>query len=290
MNWKVFRTRAVTALVFVLVMMAGLLLNEWSFLLLFSVIHFGCWIEYQRLLGRIDPSYKNISTFHRYGVMLAGWSMMLYAAGDIYHIANITLPGIGLAMGLTFAFALPIVEILFSQQVNFTHIRYSALGLIYISLSWALMINTRSIHEIWVTGNGWPYEVGLMIPLVTIFSIWINDTMAYIVGSIIGKTPFSKISPKKTIEGTAGGIILCVAAMGTLAYFIKMPVIHICIIAAISAIAGTAGDLLESKIKRVANVKDSGSIMPGHGGFLDRFDSLLLATPFVWLYVMIVMK
>ncbi|OJY81548.1 MAG: phosphatidate cytidylyltransferase [Sphingobacteriales bacterium 40-81] len=290
MNWKVFRTRAVTALVFVLVMMAGLLLNEWSFLLLFSVIHFGCWIEYQRLLGRIDPSYKNISTFHRYGVMLAGWSMMLYAAGDIYHIANITLPGIGLAMGLTFAFALPIVEILFSQQVNFTHIRYSALGLIYISLSWALMINTRSIHEIWVTGNGWPYEVGLMIPLATIFSIWINDTMAYIVGSLIGKTPFSKISPKKTIEGTAGGIILCVAAMGTLAYFIKMPVIHICIIAAISAIAGTAGDLLESKIKRVANVKDSGSIMPGHGGFLDRFDSLLLATPFVWLYVMIVMK
>ena len=215
---------------------------------------------------------------------------MLYAAGDIYHIANITLPGIGLAMGLTFAFALPIVEILFSQQVNFTHIRYSALGLIYISLSWALMINTRSIHEIWVTGNGWPYEVGLMIPLATIFSIWINDTMAYIVGSLIGKTPFSKISPKKTIEGTAGGIILCVAAMGTLAYFIKMPVIHICIIAAISAIAGTAGDLLESKIKRVANVKDSGSIMPGHGGFLDRFDSLLLATPFVWLYVMIVMK
>ncbi|MBN8788256.1 MAG: phosphatidate cytidylyltransferase [Terrimonas sp.] len=290
MNWKVFRTRAVTALVFVLVMMAGLLLNEWSFLLLFSVIHFGCWIEYQRLLGRIDPSYKNISTFHRYGVMLAGWSMMLYAAGDIYHIANITLPGIGLAMGLTFAFALPIVEILFSQQVNFTHIRYSALGLIYISLSWALMINTRSIHEIWVTGNGWPYEVGLMIPLATIFSIWINDTMAYIVGSLIGKTPFSKISPKKTIEGTAGGIILCVAAMGTLAYFSKMPVIHICIIAAISAIAGTAGDLLESKIKRVANVKDSGSIMPGHGGFLDRFDSLLLATPFVWLYVMIVMK
>ncbi|WP_240628075.1 phosphatidate cytidylyltransferase [Terrimonas sp.] len=290
MNWKVFRTRAITALVFVLVMMAGLLLNEWSFLLLFSVIHFGCWIEYQRLLGRIDPSYKNISTFHRYGVMLAGWSMMLYAAGDIYHIANITLPGIGLAMGLTFAFALPIVEILFSQQVNFTHIRYSALGLIYISLSWALMINIRSIHEIWVTGNGCPYEVGLMIPLVTIFSIWINDTMAYIVGSLIGKTPFSKISPKKTIEGTAGGIILCVASMGILAYFIKMPVMHICIIAAISAVAGTAGDLLESKIKRMANVKDSGSIMPGHGGFLDRFDSLLLATPFVWLYVMIVMK
>ncbi|MCC6288894.1 MAG: phosphatidate cytidylyltransferase [Chitinophagaceae bacterium] len=289
LNWKVFRTRALTALVFVLVMMVGFLLNEWSFLLLFTIIHFGCWFEYQRLISRIDPSYKNISTFHRYGVMLAGWSIMLYAAGDVYHAVGITLPSIGLAMGLIFAFALPVIEILFSQQLNFAHIRYSALGLIYISLSWALMINIRSMHEIWVTGNGWPYTVGLMIPLATIFSIWINDTMAYIVGSLIGKTPFSKISPKKTVEGTLGGIILCVAAMGALAYACKMPVMHICIIAAIAAIAGTAGDLLESKIKRMANVKDSGSIMPGHGGFLDRFDSLLLATPFVWLYVMVMM-
>ncbi|MFT3947534.1 MAG: phosphatidate cytidylyltransferase [Agriterribacter sp.] len=289
MNWKVFRTRALTALVFVLVMMVGVLLNKWSFLLLFTIIHFGCWIEYQRLIGRIDPSYKSISAFHRYGVMLAGWSMMLYAAGDVYHAAGITLPSIGLALGLIFAFALPVIEILFSQQLNFAHIRYSALGLIYISLSWALMINIRSMHEIWVTGNGWPYAVGLMIPLTTIFSIWINDTMAYIVGSLIGKTPFSKISPKKTIEGTLGGIILCVAAMGALACACKMPVMHISIIAAIAAVAGTAGDLLESKIKRMADVKDSGSIMPGHGGFLDRFDSLLLATPFVWLYVMSVL-
>ena len=277
-------------MVFVLVMMVGLLLNEWSFLLLFTIIHFGCWIEYQRLIARIDPSYKNISTFHRYGVMLAGWSIMLYAAGDMYHVADITLPGIGLAMGLIFAFALPIVEILFSKQLNMAHIRYSTLGLVYISLSWGLMINIRSVHEIWVNGNGWPYQVGLMVPLATIFSIWINDTMAYIVGSLIGKTPFSKISPKKTIEGTAGGIILCVAAMGSLAYAFKLPVMHICIIAAISAVAGTAGDLLESKMKRMANVKDSGNIMPGHGGFLDRFDSLLVATPFVWLYLMFVMR
>ena len=290
MNWKVFRTRATTALVFVLVMMVGLLLNEWSFLLLFTIIHFGCWVEYQRLIARIDPSYKNISTFHRYGVMLAGWSIMLYAAGDMYHAADITLPGIGLAMGLIFAFALPIVEILFSKQLNIKHILYSTLGLIYISLSWGLMINIRSVHEIWVNGNGWPYQVGLMVPLATIFSIWINDTMAYIVGSLIGKTPFSKISPKKTIEGTAGGIILCVAAMGSLAYAFKLPVMHICIIAAISAVAGTTGDLLESKMKRMANVKDSGNIMPGHGGFLDRFDSLLVATPFVWLYLVFVMR
>jgi phosphatidate cytidylyltransferase len=121
--------------------------------------------------------------------------------------------------------------------------------------------------------------------------------MAYMVGSFIGKTPFSKISPKKTWEGTIGGAILCILVMG----FIVGPIItgnlaldilwptfkdyNWFIIAAICAIFGTVGDLLESKIKRMADVKDSGSIMPGHGGFLDRFDSLLVAVPFVWLYV-----
>jgi len=112
--------------------------------------------------------------------------------------------------------------------------------------------------------------------------------MAYIVGSLIGKTPFSKISPKKTWEGTVGGILITIiiAAIVSkiIAYHFEISWI---LIAAISAIFGTFGDLLESKLKRMADVKDSGTFMPGHGGFLDRFDSLLVATPFVWLYVVL---
>jgi phosphatidate cytidylyltransferase len=112
--------------------------------------------------------------------------------------------------------------------------------------------------------------------------------MAYIVGSLIGKTPLSKISPKKTWEGTIGGIILSVAVIFLLSYFIfdyGISSYSFMIIAGIASISGTFGDLLESKLKRMAGVKDSGHIMPGHGGFLDRFDSLLVAIPFVWLYV-----
>src|SRR5205085_3320794 len=128
-----------------------------------------------------------------------------------------------------------------------------------------------------------------LFPCAIIFSIWINDTMAYIVGSLIGKTPFSKISPKKTWEGTIGGALLCVVVIGLLGYYIPaaqiISVKHWIAIAAIAAVFGTLGDLLESKLKRMANIKDSGKIMPGHGGFLDRFDSLLVATPFVWLYI-----
>ena len=127
-------------------------------------------------------------------------------------------------------------------------------------------------------------DTGWYIPLVLIIAMWINDTMAYLVGSWIGKTPFSKISPKKTWEGTAGGVILCIVLITVLfQHFLHWR--HLLIISSIGAIVGTIGDLLESKLKRMANVKDSGHIMPGHGGFLDRFDSLILATPFIWIYV-----
>lgn len=290
MNWQVFRTRALTALVFVAIMLAGLLWNQWSFFILFSVIHWGCWLEYRQLIQHIDPSYGQTSSFHTYGIMLAGWSLMLYCAGDVYQVGDISLHAVGLFLCLILAFALPLTEILFSRQFNLKHIGYSGLGLLYISLSWALMISIRSTEEVLISGNNRHFEMGRILPLIIIFSIWINDTMAYITGSLIGKTPFSSVSPKKTIEGTVGGVVLCIAAMGILAHYTGLPVIHICAIATIAAIAGTAGDLLESKVKRMAGVKDSGNIMPGHGGFLDRFDSLLLATPVVWLYITAAMK
>ena len=132
-----------------------------------------------------------------------------------------------------------------------------------------------------------------LLPCAIIFSIWINDTMAYVVGSFIGKTPLSKISPKKTWEGTIGGVVLCVAlitlAGATVPAAKVIEVQHWFMIALLAAVFGSLGDLLESKIKRMAGVKDSGNFMPGHGGFLDRFDSLLLAVPAVWIYVRLFM-
>jgi phosphatidate cytidylyltransferase len=161
-------------------------------------------------------------------------------------------------------------------------------GFVYISLSWGLMLNLYE-RDISIYDTKLVIAQGAGIPLMIILSIWINDTMAYIVGSIIGKTPLSKISPKKTWEGTIGGIILSVAFVGLLAFYYighSWPItIVIMMLAVIASIIGTLGDLLESKLKRMAGVKDSGNIMPGHGGFLDRFDSLLLAVPAVWLFV-----
>ncbi len=109
--------------------------------------------------------------------------------------------------------------------------------------------------------------------------------MAYIVGSLIGKTPLSRISPKKTWEGTIGGVILCILTVSFIAKATAYYSFHVWfIIAVCCAIFGTLGDLLESKLKRMADVKDSGTFMPGHGGFLDRFDSLLIAAVPAGLY------
>src|SRR5207342_3526524 len=101
--------------------------------------------------------------------------------------------------------------------------------------------------------------LSIILPCAVILSIWINDTMAYIVGSLIGKTPFSSISPKKTWEGTLGGILLTVVVMTLVGYLTgAFKLIDWLCISAIASITGTVGDLLESKLKRLANVKDSG--------------------------------
>ena len=123
--------------------------------------------------------------------------------------------------------------------------------------------------------------------------IWTNDTFAYIVGKSIGRTKlFERISPKKTVEGFFGGVVFAIVAGYLISkYYIKASaqfsdksILIWTIIAVIVGIIGTIGDLIESKFKRIAGVKDSGKIMPGHGGILDRLDSVIFVAPFVFLF------
>lgn len=279
-NWQTFRTRTLTALVFVAVMAVGLLWNPWSFFVLFSLVHFGCWIEFNRLIDKINPDYRDVTPLQRVVLAIAGWCLVLYFTNNDLRITTVRLTEVGLWLGLVMLFLLPLLMFAGQRRFLVKNGGYTLVGLLYISLPLGLLVDMR---------NGWveqEHSMGLTVPLAIIFTIWINDTMAYIVGSLIGKTPLSPISPKKTWEGTVGGIILAVAAISILAYLTgRLPVMDAAIIAALAAVAGTYGDLFESKLKRLAGVKDSGSIMPGHGGFLDRFDSLLFAATVVWFYV-----
>lgn len=154
---------------------------------------------------------------------------------------------------------------------------YGLLALPYIVLPMGLLYFT--------------YRMDDLLPLMIILMIWCNDTLAYLVGSFIGKTPLSKISPKKTWEGTLGGIILTVVAVYVWSCFKEtdFSAAFWMGLALVVSVTGTFGDLMESKLKRMADVKDSGAIMPGHGGALDRFDSLLIAAPFAFAYVYVFM-
>ena len=151
-NLQTFKTRALTAIVFAIVMVGGLLWNQWSFVILFTIIHFGCWYEFVKLVKKIKP-------------------------------------------------------------VNFGY--YLPVGLLYITLPILLMLHLR-----YYLFNNVDDNVLNIIPCMIIFSIWINDTMAYIVGSFIGKTPLSKISPKKTVEGTFGGALLCVVVIALISWWL----------------------------------------------------------------------
>ncbi|MFV0605288.1 MAG: phosphatidate cytidylyltransferase [Niabella sp.] len=285
-NWQTFWTRAFTALIFVAVMMAGMLYNEWSFFILIVIIHFGCWYEYGKLIGKIHSTY--IHPYIVWGFALIGFHVvLLFSNGFMLNYYSVKD-----SFSLSFLLAgavLVLMGIFKKYKVGSMAIATLAAGILYISLSLGLLFHLRLSEDIPVLTSGellFKQGNGFYIPLLIIVAIWINDTMAYLVGSAIGKTPFSKISPKKTIEGTAGGMILCVLAL----VFILKPWFHWQVLLGISvlvAVFGTLGDLLESKIKRMAGVKDSGKIMPGHGGFLDRFDSLLIAVPAVWVFLQI---
>jgi phosphatidate cytidylyltransferase len=292
-NWQTFRTRTLTAAVFVVVMLAGLLVNKWTFFLLFSVIHFGCWREFLSLVEKI---YKTqIDVVIKYVLIIIGYVIFLFVG--FWNSTIYIGPGDG-SFNLKWLFYLLvficIISFLFqNKKIPRRAKLLSVGGFVYISLSLGLMISfysTSIVHfhdATSVIANEYFY------PVLIIASLWVNDTMAYIVGSLIGKTKMSKISPKKTWEGTIGGVILSIAVIFLLAqYVFHFGIISfgLMIIAGIVSIAGTFGDLLESKLKRMAGVKDSGHIMPGHGGFLDRFDSLLVATPFAWLYVHLFMQ
>lgn len=263
MNWNTFFTRTGTAIIFAVIMLAGLLGQPALFFALFAIVQFLAIKEYFSLMQKINPgqeySFLQQAFIHLFGVLFSIYCSRFFSCTLSLMPILVCLP------------AIILLQESLSKKGDVSK-AFQALGaLIYICLPIGLLLVMR--------------EKSLLLPLGLILLIWINDTMAYIVGSFIGKTPFSSISPKKTWEGTIGGALLTIIAAGIWGYFSEYYSIQDWIFLSLCAsIAGTLGDLFESKLKRLAGVKDSGSFMPGHGGALDRFDSLLIATPFAFSY------
>lgn len=160
----------------------------------------------------------------------------------------------------------------------FLNIGVTLLGILYVSYPFSLLYHI-SINDLQL------YDSTRILGLY--FILWANDTGAYLVGSSIGKMKlFSRISPGKTWEGTIGGVIIALAVAYTCSlYFSCYTNTQWIVISIIISTIGTLGDLVESLLKRSIGVKDSGSFMPGHGGILDRFDSLLFSLPVIYFYL-----
>ncbi len=160
-----------------------------------------------------------------------------------------------------------------NEKKPFTNIGFTFLGIIYVAVPFSLLNICAFLH------NTYSHQ----IILGCLFLLWASDTGAYFAGTRFGKTQlFARVSPKKSWEGSIGGMLAALVVASLLAYFFTdLKYWHWYCIAVIIVIVGTYGDLVESLFKRSIDIKDSGASIPGHGGFLDRFDGLLLSAPFI---------
>ena len=283
LNFSVLKVRTISAVVFAAIMIGGILWNQWSFFALFTIIQLGCLFEYQKLMRIIFPAYGAVNKVHQWSVLVLGVFASVALASLPYAYKGVPLTTYA-TYGVIGVAVIILLSDIVSKKINFKAFLVSAVGIIYISMGLSLIFQLRAVMS-----NTFFGDIGYTIPLILIVSIWVNDTAAYLVGSLIGRRPLSSISPNKTWEGTIAGIFISVLLVTKImGQYIPLSEKYIFLISIVAAIAGTFGDLVESKLKRLAGVKDSGTMMPGHGGFLDRFDSILLATPFVWLLIQLV--
>jgi phosphatidate cytidylyltransferase len=252
-------------------MVGGIAWNHLSLSILFFVISMLGLDEFYKLLIKSGNEPQRIS-----GLILGGLLFIV--------MALINQPGIQLAFYLFFILLACIffIELYRKKEKPFQNISYTVIGIIYVVMPFALWANFLRSPGLSVIGcENTGYNPHLLLGYF--FLMWTNDTGAYLVGRAIGKHKlWERISPHKTWEGFFGGLILSMGIGYVISlYYPELHYILWMVMAFIISVTGSMGDLVESAFKRSIDVKDSGSILPGHGGILDRFDGVFLSTPFV---------
>ncbi len=270
---KQFWIRVQSALIYALLMVGGISWNQYSYGLLFFVIILLSLHEYYMLIHHTLAG-SNVQRF--YQPLLIGSGTAIYLLSFASAGGYMSFHAIAFAPLLLF---LPFILELFAASTKPMHnIGLMLFGLVYLGTSFG-MVNFLVFH-------GGSYHAFPLLGIIMM--IWAYDSCAYLVGSRLGRTKlFPRLSPKKSWEGLTGGAV-GTAIVAWLLYVI-MPVnillIDWLLIGAMIIITGTLGDLLISLIKRSLMIKDTGNLMPGHGGILDRFDALIMTIPFVAVYV-----
>ncbi len=262
--------RALSGLIYVLLLI-GSLFNEHALIILFFIFGLICIGEFQKLiqLKSIIPYFLFVILYMVFGY----WQLVLNTNTGLDEATQIL-------MVITIFVELFLIKDLFSEKTIplFSSKRF-ILTTFYISSAFVFLILIANSHH--------AYNPNIL--LGSFILVWVNDSFAYLVGKNFGKQKlFEKISPKKTVEGFLGGLFFsCIASYFIATFTETLNFTNWLILSIIISVFGTIGDLIESKFKRQAQVKDSGIIMPGHGGLLDRLDSIIFAAPFIYLFLRI---
>ena len=272
-----FTQRAITGLSFAFIMAAAILFSPWSFIAIFFLISTLGLIEFYRLMKSDQTEPQEVT-----GVVIAQSLFLLLTYllwnknGFEWMLVSIPL------VALIF-----IIELYRKKTHPFQNIAVTLMGIIYLSLPMTLIVK---IAFGFTPDDEVPYHGQIIMGCILL--VWASDTGAYMIGSKFGKHRlFERISPKKSWEGFFGGMLTAMLAAWLISnWFVDLDLKQWMILAVIIVITGTLGDLVESMLKRSIGVKDSGNILPGHGGILDRFDALLISIPFVFFYLFVIGK
>ena len=254
--------RILSGIIFIAVIISSILYSKESFYAIFYVIMLFCLYEFKKL---IDLRYN--------------W-IYLVATLIYFRFAKLPLLSAGyFHFFLIISLFIPFIYQVFKSKVSLTSSKlgHFFLATAYIVLPFVFLTRIPFIEEV--------YHPNIIIGIFIL--IWLSDSFAYLVGSTVGRTKlYEKISPNKTVEGALGGLVAATVAAFFMSNYIPiLTTTSWVIIALIVVVFGLLGDLIESKFKREAKVKDSSNFIPGHGGFLDRLDSIIFAVPFVYVYL-----
>lgn len=262
------KQRILTSIIGISIMLTALYWNEWTYFLLFFVICLLSQLEFYKLL-KLDEERLPLRTFGTInGLLIYVITFFIekgYLPSRYYYL---------IFVGLSGAYFIKLYGYKRKDMKPFANIGFTFLGVLYVAVPFAFL---NSIIFLPDGSYSWQIIMGCL------FILWANDTGAYFSGRNFGKHQlFQRISPKKTWEGSIGGACLAISVgLFQSFWFTHLQQLEWVVISIIIVVVGTYGDLVESMFKRSINIKDSARTIPGHGGFLDRFDGLLLATPFI---------
>lgn len=268
---KVLVKRSLTGIVFAAIMLAGILIHQYIFATVFAIFLMFTLFEFYKISENIgyEPSVK-------IGLIC---SLLLFVI--FFLAASHVIPKEYIYLSILIPLFTLLPDLFDKRKNGFKNSMITIAGIIYIALPYSLL--SFLIYP----GNDYGSQFYPWVLMGIFFIIWIYDSMAYVFGSILGKHKICvRISPKKSWEGLIGGTVFAViTGIVNSLFFDELSLINWVVVALLIVAFGTSGDFFESKLKREAGVKDSGNILPGHGGMLDRFDTMLFAAPviFVWI-------